>query len=228
MLTQSDRCTPMRKYVLRPLQSVGRQCCPPLSRAVLSGIAAVIILGFVGYWANGQETPDAYQFSRDAVQGRKIAPVPLDIQGKGRDVVYLGSYLVNARGSCNDCHTCPSYKGIDPYKVGGDALGPANTPGPINTANYLAGGTPFVNGTILSPNLTPDSSGRPGGMTFQAFKAAMQNGQSAHGPGHILQVMPWPTFRHMYDNDLVAIYQYLSALPPAQPGKCTASAQTGS
>jgi hypothetical protein len=31
--------------------------------------------------------------------------------------------------------------------------------------------------------------------------------------GSLLQIMPWPTFSHMTDNDIAAIYEYLSAIP---------------
>ena len=37
--------------------------------------------------------------------GARIAPVRLDLTGKDPNTVYLGSYLVNAGGGCNDCHT---------------------------------------------------------------------------------------------------------------------------
>jgi hypothetical protein len=190
----------------------------------------------VGYHvAIAQQTLDAYKFGRDAQQGKKIAPVPLNLEGKNPEIVYLGSYLVNGQGGCNGCHTCPSYKGVDPSKTGGNGIGPPDSPGPVNTANYLAGGTPFpgrgvpFQGSVLAaPNLTPDSSGLPGGMTYDDFKNAMQNGEVSRKPGHVLQVMPWPVYRKMYENDLNAIYQYLSALPPAQPGgSCTAPGQAG-
>jgi len=36
-------------------------------------------------------------------QGFEIAPVPLNLEGKNRALVGLGSYLVNF-GGCNDCH----------------------------------------------------------------------------------------------------------------------------
>jgi hypothetical protein len=145
--------------------------------------------------------------------------------GKRPQLIYLGSYIVNAQASCNSCHTCPSYRGVDPYKVGGAGL--LNDPTPVNTPNFLSGGTPFVNGSIVSPNLTPDTSGRPGGMTYAQFKNAMQNGVSAHNAGHILQVMPWPTFRNMNENELRAIYQYLASIPtaPSGAGQCTAPDQ---
>jgi hypothetical protein len=37
--------------------------------------------------------------------GYKIAPVPLNLAGKDHDLVGLGSFLVNAVGDCNGCHT---------------------------------------------------------------------------------------------------------------------------
>src|SRR5260370_1381855 len=42
-------------------------------------------------------------------RGFEVAPVPLDLTGKHRGWVGLGSYIVNAQGGCNDCHTHPSY-----------------------------------------------------------------------------------------------------------------------
>ena len=56
----------------------------------------------------------------------------------------------------------------------------------------------------------------------------MQNGVVSTKPEHILLVMPWPAYRNIYENNLVAIYQYLSAIPPAKPGgTCTGQGQTG-
>jgi hypothetical protein len=36
-------------------------------------------------------------------RGFEIAPLPLNLDGKNRELVGLESYLVNA-GGCNDCH----------------------------------------------------------------------------------------------------------------------------
>jgi hypothetical protein len=51
--------------------------------------------------------------------GFQISPIPpakLNLQGKNRALVGLGSYIINAQGGCNDCHTCPSYKpGHNPF-----------------------------------------------------------------------------------------------------------------
>ena len=37
--------------------------------------------------------------------GLKIAPVPLNLQGKNVELVGYGSYLVNAVSGCNSCHS---------------------------------------------------------------------------------------------------------------------------
>jgi hypothetical protein len=137
--------------------------------------------------------------------GRAIAPVPLDLQGKKRGQVWLGSYIVNAQGGCNDCHTFPS------FAAGGDPF--AGQFPIINSAKYLAGGAPFgPPGGLVSKNLTPDANGRPAGLTYEQFETTMRTGRDAED-GHILQVMPWPVYGQMTDHDLRAIYEYLSAIP---------------
>jgi len=143
-------------------------------------------------------------------QGFAIAPVPLNLEGKNRAWVGLGSYIVNAQGGCNDCHTCPPFaEGHDPY-AGGD--------GAANAANYLAGGTAF--GPFVSRNLTPDASGKPAGLDFTQFLDVIRHGTDDENPGQVLQVMPWPVYRQMTDHDLRAVYEYLSSIPHAEPG-CT-------
>src|SRR6476646_5197411 len=115
---------------------------------------AVSILFVTYHFAHGAESLMSWRFSQELTLGKQIAPVPLDLKGKTPDIVYLGSYVVNALG-CNDCHTCPSYRGPDPYKVGGNGIGRPDSPGAVNRSNYLGGGTPF--GPVKSGNLTPGS-----------------------------------------------------------------------
>jgi hypothetical protein len=66
-------------------------------------------------------------------------------------------------------------------------------------------------------------------MTFDQFKLVIRTGidlDKAHPQfGPLLQVMPWPVYQSMTDQDLRAIYEYLSAIPPAQPGSCTGAGQ---
>jgi len=135
--------------------------------------------------------------------GFEIAPVPLNLRGKNRALVGLGSYLVNATGGCNDCHTNP------PYAPGGNPF--AGEAEIVNAARYLAGGTAF--GPFISRNLTPDENGRPAGLTFAQFRATLRTGVDQDDPTRLLQVMPWPVFGKLSDRDLLAIYLYLSSIP---------------
>jgi hypothetical protein len=150
-------------------------------------------------------------------QGLAIAPVHLDLGGKNRALVGLGSYLVNAVSECNDCHTRANYAlGGNPFK---------GQPEMIDKLNYLTGGNQF--GPFTSANLTPDPvTGLPAGLTWDAFLHLMRTGETDDHPafGPVLQVMPWPTFRKMTDRDLRAIYEFLSAIPSRpdnpNPGPC--------
>jgi hypothetical protein len=139
--------------------------------------------------------------------------------------VGLGSYIVNAQGGCNDCHTCPSYvQGTNPMPPPFGAGVPGH--GLINPVNYLAGGVSFTAGpvTVVSKNITPDATGKPEGLTLEEFKKVIRTGVDPSDNG-ILAVMPWPIYRNMTDRDLDAIYAYLSAIPHAEPGNCVAAGQ---
>ena len=75
--------------------------------------------------------------------GYAIAPVPLNLDGKDRDLVGLGSFIVNAQGDCNGCHTAggpPNFNYANngnPYFLN-QPLGTKTDP-----TTYLAGGAPF-------------------------------------------------------------------------------------
>jgi hypothetical protein len=145
-------------------------------------------------------------------RGFAIAPVPLNLAGKNRALVGLGSYIVNASGDCNGCHAGPAGE----FSPGGDPF--QGEPKHINPDSYLAGGTQLFGPFFIPRNLTPDKTGLPeGGASFEEFRDIMRTGvdpDQAHPQfGPLLQVMPWPNFQNMTDNDLRAIYEYLSAIP---------------
>jgi hypothetical protein len=196
-----------------------------LSVAVLA--FAVVFLGVI---VNGSDDRDGKKGNNAEDsridRGLAIAPVRLSFKKKNRDLVGLGSYIVNAQGGCNDCHSCPSYApGHNPY---GPPFGPpGGADGRINSANYLAGGVLFSPPGVTSPNLTPDPvTGLPdGGHTFEQFMTLLRTGHDPDDPGRILQVMPWPIYRQMTDDDLRAVYEYLRAIPHADPGVCVAPGQ---
>jgi hypothetical protein len=137
------------------------------------------------------------------IRGFQISPVRLNLRGKDRNMVGLGSYIVNAQAGCNDCHTNP------PFAPGGDPF--RGEPKRINAARYLAGGTSF--GPFISRNITPDDEGLPAGLTFQEFRRVMRTGHDPDNPGEILQVMPWPVYGEMTDRDLKAVYEFLRSIP---------------
>jgi len=164
--------------------------------------------------------------------GFEIAPVPLNLAGKNRALVGLGSYLVNASADCNGCHTAsPQVE----FSAGGNPF--FNQPKVIDPSTYLGGGQdfgPLIPGTphIVSRNLTPDKTGRAeGGRSFEEFREIIRTGvdlDHLHPPcsatvttsclpapfdGNLLQIMPWPAFQNMSDHDIRAIYEYLSAIP---------------
>jgi cytochrome c len=142
-------------------------------------------------------------------RGLAIAPVPLNLEGKDRRLVGEGSYLVNT--NCAGCHTNPEFaQGGNPF---------FGQPEKVNTQNYLAGGARF--GPFTSSNITPDAQGLPAGLTFEQFKQVMRTGRDFKNRhpqfGPLLQVMPWPSFSKLTDDDLEAIYEYLRAIPHAEP-----------
>jgi len=146
-------------------------------------------------------------------QGFAIAPLPLDLTGQNPALVGLGSYYVNGVSECFDCHT-----NFPQYLPGGNPF--LGQPKQINLANYLRGGRAFpavdptgVENPIKSRNLRPEN-GLPAGLTFAQFVDVMRNGTDYDHPGRLLQVMAWPTLQNMTDRDLLAIYSYLSTLPP--------------
>ncbi len=170
--------------------------------------------------------------------GFQIAPVKLNLAGKDRSLVGLGSYIVNASNDCNACHN----SGMPPnfeYLAGGNPYF-SQHPKVLDPALYLGGGQNFgpvgppPSPDIISRNLTPNKTGRPaGGLTLPEFVQIIRHGKdidhlhpncsatrttncipvSTGLDGNLLQIMPWPYFQGMTDHDLLAIYTYLSAIP---------------
>jgi hypothetical protein len=172
-------------------------------------------------------------------QGFDIAPVPLNLEGKNRKLVGLGSYFVNAQMDCDGCHSqgppTEFARGGNPY------FGQKKV---VNPKTYLGGGRDFGelapppgigSAHIISRNLTPDKSGLPeGGNDFSTFLAILRTGKDfdhlhptctgAPNPGcvpkpfngDLLQIMPWPFYQDLTDHDIRAIYEYLKAIPCIQ------------
>ena len=224
--------------------------------ARVSGIAALIIGGILFQTSTGQAQTTTTTFDPAKVQkGLAIAPVPLNMTGKDPNLVGYGSYLVNAVGDCNGCH---SNGPQTEFATGGNPYF-SQHPAVVNPATYLGGGRDFgafpdPNGPfphIISRNLTPDNTGLPeGGNTLDQFVQIIRTGidtDHVHATctgkpdgtcipapfnGDLLQIMPWPVQQNMTDDDLLAIYTYLSAIPcleggPGEPpNRCVPAAKT--
>ena len=106
-----------------------------------------------------------------------------------------GRYLVMGVANCNECHTRR------------DELGNF-------TGEPLAGGTIFAEPgkpTLVSPNLTPDSSSRIFGWSEEMFIGRFRMGKLI-GHSH----MPWSAYGLMTDEELKAIFNYLGTLKPVK------------
>jgi hypothetical protein len=184
--------------------------------------------------------------------GMAISPVKVNLGSRDPNLVYYGSYLVNAVGDCNGCHSAGPATEFSP---GGNPYF-AQHPTKVNPATYLGGGRDFgafpdPAGNfphIISRNLTPDASGLPeGGNSYDTFVQIIRTGIDtdhmhptckgapdgtcipAPFNGDLLQIMPWPIQANLTDHELQAIYAYLSSIPcieggPGEPpNRCTAA-----
>ena len=148
-----------------------------------AGVALAIMLRSPGVQAHADQNNDEESLIHI---GFKIAPVPLNLVGKNRDLVGLGSFIVNAQADCNGCHTAGGPPNFN-YAAGGNPYFGQKTV--VDPTVYLSGGTNFgpvgtptgplgyAGPNIITRNLTPDNTGRPeGGHTLAEFKEMLRNG----------------------------------------------------
>jgi hypothetical protein len=181
--------------------------------SILVGIVSVVFVGSVVGAVVRADDRDKHDEDSRVQIGLAYARqqgIPLHFRERNRETVGLGSYLVNAAGGCNDCHTAPPYT-KDPFAFLG-------APKQVNVGCYLAGGQAF--GPFVSRDITPFKDGKPAGLTFRQFLHVIRTGEDPDHPGQVLQVMPWPVYQTLTDDDLRAIYTYLSAIPPIAVNIC--------
>src|SRR5580658_8088641 len=109
-----------------------------------------------------------------------------------------GKYLVAISG-CSDCHT------------------PGGLLGQPDMARYLGGSDvgfaiPGV-GIYLGSNLTPDNDTGLGAWSSDQIISALRTGKRPDGR-MLSEVMPFPSFAHLTDEDAKAIVAFLKSLPP--------------
>ncbi len=73
--------------------------------AAVAAFAAILLAGMLGSSPRVKATDDDEDRDESRIhRGLEIAPVPLNLEGKNRALVGLGSYIVNAHVPCNECH----------------------------------------------------------------------------------------------------------------------------
>src|SRR5690242_8044534 len=94
--------------VLRPVSGcLWRSSMIAYKKAVasVSTFSALALAGIMLVPSPHLRANDADNDESKVQQGFEIAPVPLNLAGKNRALVGLGSYIVNAVGDCNGCHS---------------------------------------------------------------------------------------------------------------------------
>jgi len=163
--------------------------------------AAVSVAGMIAFVSTqlGSRTvhADEQDSNKNLVAiGLRIAPTFLKTEGKDRDLVGLGSFIVNAQVDCNGCHgSDPANEyvpGHNPYLLapnnrapqfnqatymnGGQNFRPAG-PGVVIDVNSALYGGPGLGPNIIARNLTPDYTGNPeGGHDLNSFITIMRTG----------------------------------------------------
>ena len=185
-----------------------------IATVLLFSAATVLVVGLTVVPTRAGEGGDESKIR----QGLNSLPFDLNLRGKNPASIGLGSYLVNVAGDCNGRHVPDPQRTFLP---GGNPF--MGQPEMIDPNTYLFGGREFIPAhgnfhAIVSRNLRPEANGLPAGKTYADFLKIIRTGEDldhAHPEyGPLLQVMPWPNFRNLTDQDIRAIYDYLSALPP--------------
>ena len=158
---------------------------------VITAFAAIILAGMINNSKRvGARNEDDQSEESKIQRGFEIAAqiVNLNLEGKNRALVGLGSYIVNVVGDCNGCHSAgPSSEfatGGNPYLLFPKFFSGTKK---INANTYLAGGRDFGPfgplpsqnqiPHLYSRNLTPDKTGLPeGGHTFEDFVQIIRKG----------------------------------------------------
>jgi hypothetical protein len=109
--------------------------------AAIAAFAAILFAGMLSSSPRVKATGDDDDDRNESRihRGLEIAPVPLNLEGKNRALVGLGSYIVNAHVPCNECHG--SGPAITQFLPGQNPY--FGQPAVINPATYFGGGRDF-------------------------------------------------------------------------------------
>lgn len=161
-------------------------------------------------------------------QNSGTASSPKPNQPESVQLVKRGEYLVNTIG-CDDCHSPKKMGAMGPEVIAELRFSgyPSNRPLPQGDTGITHKGMAILNqdltcaigpwGTTFSANITSDSTGI-GNWTEAQFIKAIREGKSKGLDGNrpLLPPMPWQNFAKMTDEDLKAIFAYLTTTKPVR------------
>ena len=124
-------------------------------------------------------------------------PVPKSVK-RDTSAAY-GKYLAASVANCKGCHTKRDL--MTGAFLGEDYAGGMEMESGVDPDKYY----------FITPNLTPDSSGRLFGWSQEMFIKRFRMGKLQPGTH-----MPWGSFSRMSDDELKAIYNYLMSLKPVR------------
>jgi Cytochrome c len=156
------------------------------------GVLVLVVLAVVGISATIGWRPFIGSKKR-ALTDRKFEATPERLK--------RGEYLSEHVAGCTYCHT--------PQEDGPN--------GPELVRGRKGGGQifnmPGFPGTVVAPNITPDSETGIGNFTDDQLARAIREGIS-HDGQTLFPMMPYANFRRMSDEDLASVVVYLRTLPP--------------
>ena len=120
------------------------------------------------------------------------APVPVPVLAEDADAVQQRGAALYRTASCVGCHSPP-----------------------FSDAAHLGGGRdlPTMFGVFYAPNISPDPDAGIGSWSEADFVVAMRTGRAPDGHRY-WPTFPYMTYTKMSDDDLAALWQYLSSQPP--------------
>lgn len=124
-------------------------------------------------------------------------PVPKSVK-RDTSAAY-GKYLAMSVANCHGCHTQRNL--MTGEAIGEDFAGGMEIESSVEPDKYY----------FITPNLTPDSTGRLFGWTRDMFIKRFRMGKLMPGTH-----MPWGSYSRMSDDELTAIYNYLQTLKPVR------------
>jgi len=114
-----------------------------------------------------------------------------------------GRYLTQSLLGCESCHTPRDWSQHGaPMQEGKELVG---QPLPL----------PGLPGSVVAPNLTPDSETGSASWTDDQIARAIREGIK-HDESTIFPIMPYVNYRHLSDDDIAAVIVYLRSLPPVR------------